>query len=52
MWSHKAEGEIDRLYIENVGVVVDRIVPVLSGNLLLCEVRLTNFQETFSVLLY
>ena len=46
LWGGKALLELTSTYIDHPGIVVDGVVPVLSGNFMLCGVRETHFQET------
>ena len=43
MWGDELTGKFARTGVEHLGRVGDIIVPVLSDNLLLCEVRVTYF---------
>ena len=46
MWSHELAGNISWVDIDHAEEVGYDIVILLSGHLLLCEVRATNFHET------
>ena len=39
-------GKFTKIYVEPLGEVVYSVVPVLSGEFSLCEVRATNLQAT------
>ena len=43
MWGGESLGKITWTNVENSGGVGDYILPLISGNLLLCEVRATHF---------
>ena len=47
MWSCGTTVQLSRIDVEHAGAVGYGIVPVLSGDFSLCEVRATNFQETY-----
>ena len=46
MWGAELMVKLSRIYVERLDRVGDGMVSVLYGNLLLCEVIMTHFQET------
>ena len=48
MWNSEAVGQSTWADVNYYSVVGDGVIPVLSGNLMLYEVRETYFQETYT----